>query len=250
MANRWGIPNEIEFIVLNIDYFGNKTIVTIPIEYSALPSKIAEPIATSKYVVKANSESNFEKGNWSVFFPEHTFYEDFNLNFDANDSILNLHDDSIPVQSNFLVSFEDSSKKFNNKTFIASVNNKKINYNNTKIKNNTFSTYTKSLGQFKLLTDSIKPKITITKPIEGKTINQKTIQFFISDELSGIKSYDGFINGKWVLFEFEPKNRKLTHTITEGKINAGKNVLKLVVVDNVGNSATFETTFFYNQKTK
>lgn len=232
------------------DFFGNKTIVTIPIEYSALPSKIAEPIATSKYVVKANSESNFEKGNWSVFFPEHTFYEDFNLNFDANDSILNLHDDSIPVHSNFKVSFEDTLKLFNSKSFIASVKDKKINYNNTKIKNNTFSTYTKNLGQFKLLTDSIKPKITITKPIEGKTINQKTIQFFISDELSGIKSYDGFINGKWVLFEFEPKNRKLTHTITEGKINAGKNVLKLVVVDNVGNSTTFETTFFFNQKTK
>jgi hypothetical protein len=47
------------------------------------------------------------------------------------------------------------------------------------------------------------------KSIEGKWIStQKTIQLTISDSISGIKSYDGYLNGSWILFEYDNKTRK------------------------------------------
>jgi hypothetical protein len=36
---------------------------------------------------------------------------------------------------------------------------------------------------------------------------KKTIQLSIADTLSGIK-YNGYLNGKWILFEYDNKTRK------------------------------------------
>ena len=74
------------------------------------------------------------------------------------------------------------------------------------------------------------------------------LKFTISDNLSGIKSYDGYLNGKWILLEYESKTKKLTHCFSDGIVDEGKNDLKVVVTDNVGNSTIFETQFFRSQK--
>ncbi|MDG2147698.1 MAG: hypothetical protein P8K14_05735 [Flavobacteriaceae bacterium] len=66
----------------------------------------------------------------------------------------------------------------------------------------------------------------------------------IEDNLSGIKSYNGEINGKWVLFEYEPKNKNLTYNFSDIKFKSGKQDLKLKVTDNVGNESVFQTSFY------
>ncbi|QBN20039.1 M23 family metallopeptidase [Flavobacterium nackdongense] len=232
------------------DYYGNLTTVAIPIVDEILPAIIAkEPV--SKYFVKAKNESNFSKGNISVFFPSNTFYEDFNLNFDVKNDTLYLHDDSVPVNSNFTIEIEDHkfTETQREKLFIASIGAKKLSYNYTFRKDNIFKTNVKTLGKYALVLDTIPPKITIAKPIEGKWLtDKKSIQFTISDELSGIKSYNGFLNGKWILFEYDNKTKKITHNFSDGIVAEGANELKIIVVDNLGNSTIFETRFFRSQK--
>ena len=93
------------------------------------------------------------------------------------------------------------------------------------------------------------PKVKIDKRIAGKWLSKETaIQFTISDDLSGIGSYNGYLNGQWVLFEYESKTKKLIHHFADGIVAEGKNDLQLVVTDNVGNSTIFETQFFRSQK--
>ncbi|MNQ32593.1 hypothetical protein D3C85_460040 [compost metagenome] len=97
--------------------------------------------------------------------------------------------------------------------------------------------------------DTIAPIIKIAKPIQDKWISDmKTIQFTISDSLSGIKSYNGYLNGNWVLFEYDNKTRKITHKFDDALLAEGANDLKIEVIDNVGNSAIFETHFFRSQQ--
>ena len=48
--------------------------------------------------------------------------------------------------------------------------------------------------------------------------------------------------------EYDNKTRVLTHHFSDGIAMDGKNELKVVVVDNVGNSSIFETHFERNQK--
>lgn len=228
------------------DYFENKTIISIPVEYSNQKAVVLSDVKKTPYLVKYNKDSNFEKENVSVYFPSGTFYEDFYLNFDVRQSILFLHDDSVPAHTNFIISFTDAKTpaELKKKMFIATVNGKKLGYLTTKLDGNTFSCKTRTLGQFTLAKDVIAPKISMAKPIQDKWITgQKSINVTISDDLSGIKTYNGYLNGKWVLFEYESKLKRLTHTFADGSLLEGKNNLKVVVTDNVGNSTIFETQF-------
>jgi murein DD-endopeptidase MepM/ murein hydrolase activator NlpD len=232
------------------DFYGNQTSVTIPIGYEVLPTIIQkEPV--SKYFVKAKNESNFSKDNISVFFPAETFYEDFNLNFEVINDTLFLNNDTVPAHSNFSIEIDDHKfpESQRDKLFIASINGKKMGYNYTSRKENVFTTKVKILGKYALVLDTIPPKISIPKPIEGKWLSEfKSIQFTISDGQSGVKSYNGYLNGKWILFEYDNKTKKIIHNFSDGIVAEGVNELKINVMDNMGNSTIFETHFFRSQK--
>jgi hypothetical protein len=229
------------------DYFGNQNSITVPLEYdTATPLVRVEPVA-SKYFIRYNKDSNFEKDNISVFFPAGTFYEDFNMNFDVRNNKVYIHDDTVPVHSNFTITIRDTvyPESLRDKLYIG----KGTSYNGTIRKGGVFTAKAKILGQYGLVLDTIAPVIKIAKPVEGKWISdQKKIDFTISDSSSGIKSYNGYLNGKWVLFEYENKARRITHTFDNELLLEGENDLKIEVIDNVGNSAIFETRFFRSQQ--
>lgn len=233
------------------DFSENTTKIFIPIQYSDLPPKVSEVPITSKYFVKSKKENIFSLENVTVNFPANTFYDDFYMNFEVKKGNLKLHEDIVPAHTNFSITFEDSiaSQKDREIMFIGLVDGKKINYYNTKRYKNSFTIYTKYFGEYKLFKDGTPPKIKCDKSIGDKWIsNLNELKFTISDQLSGIKSYDGYLNGKWILLEFEPKTKKLTHRFSDGIVAEGKNDLKVVITDNVGNSTIFETQFFRSQK--
>ncbi|KIO53591.1 M23 family metallopeptidase [Flavobacterium hibernum] len=233
------------------DYFGNLNTVTVPVEFdSATPIVKAEPV-TSKYFININKDTNFEKDNMSVFFPAGTFYDDFNLNFDVKNNRIYIHDDTVPVHSNFIVTIKDSSypEALRDKLFVGRFSGNSVSYNGTMRKSDSFAAKSKILGQFGLVLDTIAPTIKIVKPIQDKWITGvKKIDFIINDSSSGIKSYNGYLNGKWVLFEYENKSKKITYTFDDEMVAEGANDLKIEVIDNVGNSAIFETHFFRSQQ--
>ena len=233
------------------DFSNNKTIISIPIQYSNQAAAVLNPIKSTKYFVKAKVDAIFEKDNFSVSFPAGTFYDDFYLNFDVKNNILHLHDDTVPAHSNFTITAVDSvsAEEEKKKMFLASFNGKKWTFNTTKLVGNTFTCRTKTLGQFTLMKDTIAPTIKIAKSIEGKWITaQKSISLTISDNLSGVKTYNGYLNDVWVLFEYEPKLNKITHIFKDNLLLEGANKLKVIVTDNVGNSTIFETQFNRSQK--
>ncbi|WP_333599957.1 M23 family metallopeptidase [Flavobacterium sp.] len=233
------------------DFNENITKIFIPIQYSNLPAKVQEEPITSKYLVKAQKDNIFALENVTVSMPANTFLDDFYMNFEVKNGMAKIHDDLVPAFTNFSVTFEDSltPQKDREKMFIGLVDGKKINFYNTKRTKNSFTIYTKYLGDYKLVRDGMPPKIKIDKKIGGKWIsNQNELQFTISDDLSGIKSYDGYLNGQWILLEYESKTKKLIHRFADGIVAEGKNDLKVVVTDNVGNSTIFETQFFRSQK--
>ena len=227
------------------DYFGNTTLVSIPIQYDTTPVILPTESTASKYLIRSTKDNIFEKDNVSVFFPAGTFYDDFTLNFDVRNSILYLHDDSVPAHTNFIVSISNSklSNEKIDKTYIARIDGEKLIYNSTYRKDSIFSSRVKTLGKYKLVTDTLAPKISMSKPIEGKWVSQNVIQLQISDSGSGIKTYNGYLNGKWVLFEYDNKTNTISHYFNDEFLLNGTNELKVIVTDAMGNSATFETQF-------
>ena len=90
------------------------------------------------------------------------------------------------------------------KTYIASLDGYKLDYNKTYRKGNTFKFYTRNLGKYKLSQDNDAPRIYNVNFVEGKNLkNQSTISVYIADNLSGIDTYNGYLNGEWVLMEYD-----------------------------------------------
>ncbi|MEE1897147.1 M23 family metallopeptidase [Flavobacterium rakeshii] len=234
------------------DFHGNKRIVNGSIEYSDKPATITQPKKVTPYFVKAANDNSYTKDGVSVFIPAHALYEDFYMDFDVKDSILYLHDDSVPVHGNIIVSFDVShlSPEVLQKTFIAGVDGKRLLYNNSYMENGRLTAKVRYLGQFKLAQDDIAPKIYSASFVEGKWLSSKdTFSLKISDDLAGIATFDAWLNGKWILMHYDYKTRIIFHNFSDGIVDEGRNDLKVTVTDNVGNSTTFETHFFRTQKT-
>jgi hypothetical protein len=76
------------------------------------------------------------------------------------------------------------------------------------------------LGKYAAI-DTTAPTVSM-KSIEGRWVStQKTIQLSINDTGSGIKSYDGYLNGNWILFEYDTKTRRITHNFSDGIVAEG-----------------------------
>lgn len=233
------------------DFHGNQTVVNGNIKYSPDPARVGTQKKVTAYKVKAASDNIYTMNGVSVFVPANAFYEDFYMDFDVKDSVLHLHNALIPVHSYVEVSFEvgKMTQEEAAKTFIAGVGGKRFSYNSTKYENGRLVAKVKTLGNFKLMKDENPPKIYSPTFKEGETIKRDSLAVRISDDLSGIATYDAFINGKWALMHYEYKNRLLVYHFSDGIADEGKNELKIVVTDNAGNSATFETHFFRTQNT-
>lgn len=234
------------------DYFGNTTTITIPIAFDDSSPVVEKEKVVSNYFVQAKKDNIFSKDNMTATFPAGTFYDDFAMNFAVNGIVLTLHEDTVPVHSSFEIAIESDkySEEQKSKVFIANLSaNGRLGYNATNVKGNLYTTRVRSLGKYTLGMDTTPPSISIAKPIEGRWISaDKTIQLSISDSGSGIKSYNGYLNGNWILFEYDYKTRKITHNFSDGIVAEGANDLKVIVTDQVGNSSTFEAHFFRSQK--
>jgi murein DD-endopeptidase MepM/ murein hydrolase activator NlpD len=233
------------------DFNNNKVVINVPIVYDETAAKILKTNQKTTYFLKVKNDNNYKKDKISVFVPSGSFYEDFYLNFEVKNDTLTFQDDAMPLQSNIIITFEDPkpTELEREKMFIASLDAGKLKYNFTKRKGIEFIAYTKNLGKFVMAKDTIAPKITAINIKEGKLLNKQfSLQLAISDSFSGIKDYNGFLNDSWVLFEYDYKTKKITHFFDENFLKEGRNDLKVVVSDNVGNSTIFETYFFWNKQ--
>lgn len=232
------------------DFHGNKSIINGSIEYSDKPAAVANPKRITPYFVKAGNDHNYTKNNVSVFIPANAFYEDFYMDFDVKDSILYLHNATVPVHTTVSISFnvDHLSKEVLKKTFIAGFTDKKITYNSSVMEDGRLTAKVKTLGNFKLAQDTIAPKIYSPSFAEGKWLTKnQTFSMKISDNLSGIATIDAWLNGKWILMHYDYKTKNIFHNFSDGIVAEGRNDLKVTVTDSVGNSTTFETHFFRTQ---
>ena len=102
-----------------------------------------------------------------------------------------------------------------------------------------------SFGDFYIGLDTIPPAISPYGLTPGSDLSSKMeIRIKITDNLSGIKSWEPEIDGKWALFEYDQKSDLLTYKFDEKRITKGaKHNLSLKLTDNKDNSSYFNCDF-------
>ncbi len=98
-------------------------------------------------------------------------------------------------------------------------------------------------GNFYVTVDTVAPVIRPVNVSEGKVMTGLSrLSFRISDNLSGIKTFRGLLDGEWVLMEYDQKTSSLWHTFTD-TTGPGKHTLQLTVADSKQNSNTYTVNF-------
>lgn len=231
------------------DYKNNATWITINIKGTKETITTTEEEKITPYFIKANQVTNLKAGKVSVDFYKDTFYKDLYIDFEVKNDTLLLHDDVVPTQKSFNISFDISNYNDTdkNKLFIARLIGYKDYpaYSNTTRKGDLLTTNTKYLGKYALAVDTIAPKIKATNFKNKQWLsNFRYLKVKISDDLSGISNYRATINGKFILMEYEYKTNTLTYDFNDGDFTDTNNNLKVIVTDNVGNNSTFEALFY------
>jgi hypothetical protein len=120
---------------------------------------------------------------------------------------------------------------------VVSVRGKKIYWLGGQYENHKIKTRIRELGQFSVEIDTVPPVITPLNP--AKWTANKRISFKISDNLSGIESFKGTLDDRFVLFEYDAKTNSLFCEYDPQKMKRGTQTLILVVTDGAGNQSEF-----------
>lgn len=233
------------------DFNNNSVVVSIPIDGKKLPILDSRNIEKTDDYIYANHAMSITKGKFSIYIPANSLYEDTYLKIEANGDTLTFHEDVIPIHSNISITADISAYKEEDrgKLYIGRLNYRGIPYyTSTTRHGDKLSGKTRTFGQYVIASDTEPPQIEAENFSDGKWIsNENFLKIKITDKRSGISSYRATINGKFILMEYNYKTDVLTYNFNDNVNLETENNLKVIVIDNVGNSATFEAKFFRKQ---
>ena len=91
----------------------------------------------------------------------------------------------------------------------------------------------KTFGDFAVMQDIVAPLIRPLNFSSGNTLKSQVLRVKITDNLSGLKHYACYVNGKWALGEYDGKSA--TMTVKSTCLKQGKNSVLIEAEDAVGN---------------
>lgn len=232
------------------DANGNKSKLVVPIlgVKTNKPLKLVNNHVELTYIER-NKKYELEFNSVRVSILEETFYNNLLLEAKFENDILSIDKDTIPLLKPITIYFNTDryNDSIKNQLYIAKLsdNKKMTSYNYTTDFSNGKKSSTKSLGRYTLGVDTINPAISPIGFKENDWIsNFSNLKIKVNDVGSGIRSYNGWINNKWILFELNTKKGILVYDFDDNIVRKAKNNLHIEIIDNVGNRTEYKTTFY------
>lgn len=236
------------------DTYGNSSLLQFNVEGKF--KKIKAVISDGAIVMKYDKDNSYESENCLLEIPKGALYSDFEFTYKEEPTtrafysdFMVLTDNKIPLQNSAELKIKprDLPSELEQKALIVSLNSKggQPSAVGGTYKNGWVEGNISTLGVFALMVDTIPPVIKPLSIVEGSLTESARIRFKISDDLSGIKSFEGKLNGKWALFEYDAKNGLITHYFDKTRFELGKqHELVLEVVDYKGNVSVYKASFW------
>lgn len=198
-----------------------------------------------------NKQNEFTQENVKVILPKGTLYNDLNFIYkktakptvNSFSEVHHIHNQFTPLHTGFelWIKADSSLAPYQNKALI-------VNTNRTSqggyFENGWIKAKPRNFGSYFVAIDTVAPNIVPVNIANGKNMaGISKMSFRISDALSGIKSFNGYIDGKWILMEFDTKTANLWHTFDE-RTTTGKHTFELIVVDMKDNTKRYAVEFY------
>lgn len=239
------------------DVYGNTSEISLKLDsYAHNDYPITCLSDNFKMYFKYNNKNKYQDSLITIEVPAFALYDDIEFEYAAiknpnhdKGKIFKIHTSLTPVHIPFKVGMKIPDYLKNHKDKIVVIR-KDIHQNSKTILTHTVNDSlffsTNLFGDFTLHIDTKAPVINGLDIKNGSVLTGKskfTLQ--IQDNFSGIKEYNAWVDGKWILLEYEHKNKSLTHYF-DGEIPSNqKHELKVEAIDHVGNKSNFNCSFIY-----
>lgn len=198
----------------------------------------------------------FKHDNCIVTIPEKAIYNDFEFEYSKQQQsgfysyTYSLHNHLTPLHKAMIVQIkpENLPKHLYNKALLANIDqNNHIKWSGGYFKDEYVIANTRYFGNYAVIVDTTPPRLQFIN--HGLKNNDFTlwsrIAFLATDDISGIDSYKGYIDGQWALFAYDAKEDLLYYEFDPTRMKFGStHQLELHVTDEKGNKAEYHTTFF------
>ena len=235
------------------DYAGNKSTVAFTIVGQERKGAVLSEPETVTDIFYPREENSFTNNSIRVSIPNGCLYDTLKFKYDlkppCKDCISPIHSvgklTDTPLDRSMTVSI-----KLNKVSEAAASKAVMVSFDEDgepiaeggSVKWNWMTTTTRSFGDYAVMLDSLAPQLR-SKNFRNQTSTAgiDTLKFHFEDDLAGISSYSGTLNGKWVLLEHDPKNDLLYYVKDEGFIS-GQNTIRIMAEDKVGNARELSVT--------
>lgn len=207
------------------------------------------PDADSLTLFRYNKINRFETKELKVELPEGSLYEDLVFRYRKTpgtagmySDIYYLHDAVVPIHSKIKVALKASklpAQLRQNALLVRIDRAGKRTAAGGSYENGFVTTTTNNFDGYAIVIDTIAPVI---RPWPENLKSRTNLRFTVSDNLSGINTYRGEVNGQWVLVEWDPKNKLMIYRYDHVS-QPGKNTFTLKLTDDKGNHSSFSTIF-------
>jgi len=246
--------NKVYNISIDIeDHAGNTANLKMIIKGFNVQKKEISTISSKSTLLEFNKEHKISAKGYEIIIPKDALYHNlyFSHSMDSTNKkqpVYRIHNPKTPIHKRFTLRIEPNSfyYKYINKLYIGYINGKGIEFVDSKNTSESIEASCSKFGNYTLLIDTIPPQI---KPInisnKQNLLNESKMNFQLIDE-TGINTYAGYIDNNWVLFEWDPKNKVLTHVLDNSRIKPNSwHSLKIEVSDKLNNKSEFSCDFFW-----
>lgn len=231
------------------DRYGNQRKVTFQID--GKKQNIQAPDTAGTVYFHWNGENRFGAKGIRLTIPDGNLYKSLYFRYSVNESPLalssvhHLHDKYVPLHSKARLSLRLPSDTIEDKRKygIARMQGSRAVWIGGEYREGWIDADIRELGDYAIMHDQTPPTITPVNPKKW-TIN-KCIALRITDNLSGIQTYRGEIDGQFALFELDGKRNLVTYVFDGEKLSRGRHRLTFTLIDACGNNSFYDCTFVW-----
>lgn len=229
------------------DVHGNKS--SYSFELIGKRQEIPEHRSCALYMT-CEQNNYYINSDFTLIIPPNALYDDLcfsleKINSDEYSSkIYKMNDRYVSLKKNARMKLKLTTDTLSNKDQygIVSIDGKRPVWIGGKYAGGFVSAEINKLGNtFAVTADTESPLVIPINKDKWRT--NKKIQIKATDNLSGIASYNGTIDGEYALFEHDMKSPIYTYYFDKDRIGKGKHKLEFTVIDAAGNKAIYNCEF-------
>ena len=228
------------------DYVGNTSVLQFTVLSKPLESL---PTNNPSNVFSPLIKNTFKDHDLEIDFPAECFYDTTTFssvqqssNTAALTHIYHIGHKEVALQKAIQIKIKhiEIPDSIKDKAFLGRVSGKTVSFNTSKWIDQQLVFKTRTFGKYGIFVDSIPPVIKL-KTQKSRIKSSNIIYFYVNDKKTGISKYNAWLNGSWIILEWDPKKNRMF--VRNNLTFQENNHLLIEVFDNTNNKATLKIDF-------